>query len=85
MKFGLVVCSSTDNFGDDILSYASYRFLPKVDYIIDRENADTFIPDSKEAVSAIFNGWFLHNKFNWPPSEYIYILESKKFICLRSQ
>ena len=74
MKFGLVVCSSTDNFGDDILSYASYRFLPKVDYIIDRENADTFIPDSKEAVAAIFNGWFLYNKFNWPPSEYIYPL-----------
>ena len=36
MKYGLVVYKDTDNIGDDILSYAAMRFLPRIDYIIDR-------------------------------------------------
>lgn len=71
MKYGLVVFGDTDNIGDDILSYASRRFLPRVDYIIDRESLDLFIPDEKECVAVIMNGWYLYNKFNWPPSPYI--------------
>lgn len=74
MKYGLIIYNLTDNLGDDILTYAAYQFLPSVDYIIDRENVDTFIPNEKEYVAVIFNGWFLYNKFNWPPSEYIYPL-----------
>ena len=74
MKYGLILYNLTDNLGDDILTYAAYKFLPRVDYVIDRENIDTFIPNEKDYVAAIFNGWFLHNKFNWPPSEYIYPL-----------
>lgn len=71
MKYGLVVYKNTDNLGDDILSYASSLFLPSIDYVIDREEIDTFLPDKIEPVKVILNGWFLHNKFNWPPSEYI--------------
>lgn len=71
MKYGLVVYKETDNVGDDILTYSAKRFLPHIDYIIDRENLDTFFPNEKEFVSVIMNGWYLFNKFNWPPSPYI--------------
>ena len=70
MKFGLVVNLKTDNIGDDIQSYAAKRFLPTVDYVIDREALDTF--DSHgEVVKAIMNGWYMYSKFNWPPSPQI--------------
>ena len=36
MKYGLLVFKETDNIGDDIQAYAAERFLPKVDYYIDR-------------------------------------------------
>lgn len=70
MKFGLVVNLKTDNIGDDVQSYAAKRFLPTVDYVIDREALDTF--DSHgEVVKAIMNGWYMYSKFNWPPSPQI--------------
>lgn len=70
MKFGLVVYLKTENIGDDIQSYAAKRFLPTVDYVIDREALDTF--DSHgEVVKAIMNGWYMYSKFNWPPSPQI--------------
>lgn len=71
MKYGVIVYIQTDNIGDDILSYAGMKYLPHVDYVIDRESLDTFCPKQKEYVSVIMNGWFLFNKFNWPPSPYI--------------
>lgn len=71
MKYGLIVFKETGNLGDDILSYSARRFLPSLDYIIDREELDTFVPDKKEFVSVIFNGWYLYLKFNWPPSPYL--------------
>jgi len=71
VKFGLVVYKQTDNIGDDILSYAGSRFLPQIDYVIDREQLDVFVPDQQEQVSAIMNGWFLYQKSHWPPSPYI--------------
>mgnify|MGYP000246062390 FL=1 len=70
MKFGLVVYLKTDNIGDDVQSYAAKRFLPTVDYVIDREALDTF--DSHgEVVKAIMNGWYMYSKFNWPPASVI--------------
>ena len=44
MEYGLVVFNHTDNLGDDIQSYAAMQFLPKVDYLIDREAMDVFCP-----------------------------------------
>ncbi len=70
MKFGLVVNKKTENIGDDIQSYAAMRLLPSVDYVIDRENMDTF-ESNGERVKAIMNGWYMYNKSNWPPSESI--------------
>ena len=37
MKYGLIYYKNTHNLGDDILSYVGKKFLPKVDYYIDRE------------------------------------------------
>jgi len=71
MKYGLMYYKDTDNIGDDIQTYAAIRFLPHIDYYIDREDLNCFIPEEKEYVSMIMNGWFLHNKMAWPPSPYI--------------
>lgn len=71
MKYGLMYYKDTDNIGDDIQTYAAKRFLPHIDYYIDRENLNCFIPKEKEYVSMIMNGWYIHNKCAWPPSPYI--------------
>ncbi len=75
MKFGLLVVQNTDNIGDDIQSYAASRFLPFVDFYIDREKLDSFHGDDDEQkVAVIMNAWYMYTKFNWPPSPYIYPL-----------
>ncbi len=71
MKFGLIVHQSTRNIGDDIQSLATSYYLPQVDYIINRERLDTFVSDQEEPVAVLMPGWYLWNKWNWPPSEYI--------------
>lgn len=71
MKYGLLYYKNTDNIGDDIQSYASERFLPKVDYLIDRENIESFVPNKKETVATIMNAWYVHDKFNFAFSPYI--------------
>lgn len=76
MKYGLIYYKNTHNLGDDILSYVGKKFLPKVDYYIDREHLDVFIPDEKEYVATIANGWFLHYCYTFQPSPYIYPLLS---------
>ncbi len=70
-KFGLIVFKNTDNIGDDVQSYAASRFLPHIDYIIDREEVDSFVSDDKETVNCIMNGWWLSNRSCFPPSPYI--------------
>lgn len=71
MKYGLLYYKETDNLGDDIQTYAAKQFLPRVDYIVDRESLNCFVPDEKEYVSVIMNAWYMHNKSAWPPSPYI--------------
>lgn len=67
MKYGLILNLATDNIGDDIQSCAAARFLPSVDCVIDRESLDRF-DNGGEPVKAIMNGWYMYDKFNWPPS-----------------
>ena len=71
MKFGLLIEHDTRNIGDDVQSYVTQRFLPRVDYYIDRNHMDEFVPDSEEKVATIINGWFLQYTLNWPFSPYI--------------
>ena len=72
MKYGLITFKETENIGDDIQSYVAIRFLPKIDYYIEREKLDLFTPKTKEKITTIMNGWFIHSKINFPPSPYIY-------------
>ena len=83
MKYGIMYYKNTDNIGDDIQTYTAIKFLPHIDYYIDREDLNCFIPKEKEYVSMIMNGWFMHNKAAWPPSPYINpLLISMHFTCL---
>ncbi len=83
MKYGIMYYKETDNIGDDIQTYVAKRFLPRIDYCIDREALNCFIPEQKEYVCVIMNGWFMHNKAAWPPSPYINpLLLSMHFTCL---
>ncbi len=70
-KFGLIVFKNTDNIGDDVQSYAASRFLPSIDYIIDREQVDSFESDNKEIVNCIMNAWWLSKRSSFPPSPFI--------------
>ena len=72
MKYGLIVYKDTENIGDDVQSYVATKYLPRIDYIIDREDVSSFIPNEKEYVATIMNAWWMNKKFNWPPSPYIY-------------
>lgn len=71
LKYGLMIYQATQNLGDDIQSYAGYRFLPRVDYILDREHLNDPPIPADEAAAVIMNGWYMDNKFNWPPSDQI--------------
>ncbi|MCD8153178.1 MAG: polysaccharide pyruvyl transferase family protein [Clostridiales bacterium] len=72
MKYGILFNKNNMNIGDDIQAYATALFLPSFDYIIDREHIDEFVPENGEPVAVIMNAWYMWNKWNWPPSRYIY-------------
>ena len=72
MKYGLIMYKDTENIGDDVQTYAAERYLPRVDYIIDRDAVTSFVPKEKEYVATMMNAWWMNKKFNWPPSPYIY-------------
>ena len=57
----------TSNIGDDIQSLAARRFLPRVDYFINRDEVGQWEnPNSKEKVKLVANGWYMHYPFAWP-------------------
>lgn len=70
-KYGLY-CYDTENIGDEIQSIAAKRFLPKVDYYINRDNIDATHFNANEEIKLIMNGWYIEralqdNKIHWPP------------------
>lgn len=71
MKYGLLFFKETNNIGDDIQTYAASRFLPKIDYMIDREHIEEFVPKKREYVSTIMNAWYVHDIYNFNFSPYI--------------
>lgn len=71
MKYGIIVFNETINIGDDIQSYAAFRRLPKVDYFIEREGMNEFISSDGEKVKTLVSGWFLRDRYKFPPSPYI--------------
>lgn len=67
-----VFCYDTENIGDEIQSIAAMRFLPQIDYYINRDNIDQTVFKPNEEVKIIMNGWYLHSsvedqKRHWPP------------------
>ena len=70
-KYGVILYKDSVNLGDDIQTYAAYRFLPKVDYVIDREKISYFVPEKTEKVKVIMNGWFNYDKTQFLLSPYI--------------
>lgn len=62
---------STENVGDEIQSIAARRFLPRVDYWIDRDRiGDWHSPaGTDEPVKLIANGWYMRDPFLWPPTD----------------
>lgn len=70
-KYGLIVFNKTKNLGDDIQSYAAIRYLPQIDYYIEREKLNEFISDDGEIVNTIMNGWYMHDITSMPPSPFI--------------
>lgn len=70
-KYGVVFYQGSSNIGDDIQLYAAKRFLPQIDYIIERENMDSFVTDNYEKVKVIMNGWYFHKAESWPPTPFI--------------
>lgn len=71
MRYGIVVYKDSFNLGDDIQSYATERFLPHTDFVVDREKMDSFFTDDGKPISVILGGWYLYNHLNWPPSPFI--------------
>lgn len=71
MKYGMLWFKKTTNIGDDIQSYAQERFLPRVDYFVEREEISAFKSHNNEPVAVIMNSWWLWRKWNWPPAKCI--------------
>lgn len=71
MKYGVLYNKANVNMGDDIQTFATARFLPHVDYFIDRERMDEFYSENKEPVAMIMNAWYMWAKWHWPPTKYI--------------
>lgn len=70
MKYGCLFWSNSDNLGDDIQTYAQKQFLPRVDYLLDRETLSMFSSNGREKVACIMNGWYLYDEIlAWPPSD----------------
>lgn len=72
MKYGIIVFRDTENIGDDIQSYAAKKLMPKIDYYLEREELDLFVPSTPEKIKVLMNGWFSHKKYSFFPSPYIY-------------
>lgn len=71
MKYGVLYNAYNVNLGDDIQAYATSRFLPSIDYFIDRETINSFKSENDEPVAVIMNAWYMWEKWHWPPSKYI--------------
>lgn len=70
-KFG-IYSYQTENIGDNIQTLAMRRFIPRVDYVFDRDNINATTIHPTDQVKLIMNGWYMHardGKFNWPPEQ----------------
>ena len=66
VRFGLLTFPQSTNTGDAIQSIAARRFLPAVDFLLDRESLHR--AEIGEPVAVIGNAWYAHNPAHWPPA-----------------
>ncbi len=71
MKYALLNYD-TRNIGDEIQSIAAMRFLPRIDYLVNRDDLDHTYPKD-QSLKLILNGYFLNpsihdHKLHWPPT-----------------
>ena len=71
MKFGVIMHKTTQNIGDDIQTFAAMQHLPHTDYFLDRECLDEFRTEDGKPAAVLMAAWYMWNKWNWPPSDYI--------------
>jgi hypothetical protein len=62
MLYGALRYDNSCNLGDNIQSIAAIKFLPKVDYWIDRDTGNNSYVGSEKIIT-IYNGWF--NEMLW--------------------
>jgi hypothetical protein len=74
MKYGILVHATTMNLGDDVQAYAAAKLMPRYDYIVPREEIDTFRTEHGEPVGVVMNAWWMIKKWRWPPAPCIYPL-----------
>lgn len=67
-KYGVLKYSSI-NIGDEVQSVAAMRYLPQIDYYVQRERIDQFKSDSGEKVKLIMNAWWMWDYDHFPPSQ----------------
>lgn len=77
-KYGELCYESSYNLGDEVQSMAARRFLPAVDYLIDRDST-SIIPlnrkeDTEGKIKTIYNGWFDGHYTKFPPPANIHPL-----------
>lgn len=77
MSYGLLIYKNSYNLGDEIQSIAAARFLPRIDYYVDRDTFKVFDKQYEEVTSfprkikVIFNGWWDGQYTNFPVPEHI--------------
>lgn len=60
---------NTINIGDDIQSIAARRFLPSIDYEINRDHVGEWRSHDNIKTKLIMNGWYMHSPYSWPPKD----------------
>lgn len=71
LKFALYEYNNSTNIGDEIQSIAARRFLPQVDYFINRDEVGNWSPPRRgkvlpNRVRLIANSWYMSEPFAWP-------------------
>lgn len=66
-KFAAIKYSS-HNIGDEVQSIAAMRFMPHIDYYVQRERVGSFESKDHEKVKMIMNAWWMWEYKNFPPS-----------------
>lgn len=67
-KFGILKYSSI-NIGDEVQSVAAMRFIPQINYYVQRERVDQFKAKNGEKVKLFMNAWWMWDYKHFPPSD----------------